>query len=169
MPGVLLRCWVHQAHRGAPVAGVLLCNLGHQSLKGASWMGSYSVVQCIRHLIGQPLYCSAANAGMCGRREAMMMSPPLACDSAALPLFCGCPPFLHRYLPTTISFLTSPLIRLSAVNSSPRLGIAPQSRNSSSQLLCLPGDLCPCLGLFLSPCMAVPVWLRQGLSDSHSI
>ena len=27
-------------------------------------MGSYSVVQCIRCLMGQPLYCSAADAGM---------------------------------------------------------------------------------------------------------
>ena len=35
-----------------------------------------------------------------------------------------------------------PLIHLSTVNSSPRPGIAPQSLNSSSQLLPLPGDLC---------------------------
>ena len=35
-----------------------------------------------------------------------------------------------------------PLIRLSTVNSSPRPGIVPQSLNSSSQLLHLPGDLC---------------------------
>ena len=51
-------------------------------------------------------------------------------------------------------------IRLSAVNSSPRPGITPQSLNSSSQPLHLPGDLYPCLGC---------VWLWQGLSDSHSI
>ena len=36
-----------------------------------------------------------------------------------------------------------PSICLSAVNSSPRPGIAPQSLNSSSQLLYLPGDLHP--------------------------
>ena len=53
-----------------------------------------------------------------------------------------------------------PSICLSAVNSSPRPGIAPQSLNSSSQLLCLPGNLCPCLGY---------IWLPQGLSDSRSI
>ena len=53
-----------------------------------------------------------------------------------------------------------PSICLSAVNSSPCSGIAPQSQNSSSQLLHLLGDLCPCLGY---------VWLQQGLSDSHSI
>ena len=48
-----------------------------------------------------------------------------------------------------------PSIRLSTVNSSPRSGIAPQSLNSSSQLLRLPRALHPCLG---------PVWLWQGLS-----
>ena len=31
-------------------------------------MGSYSVVQCVRRLMGQPLYYSAANAGMWGER-----------------------------------------------------------------------------------------------------
>ena len=51
-----------------------------------------------------------------------------------------------------------PSIHLSAVNSSPYPGIAPQSLNSSSQLLHLPGGLHPCLG-----------WLQQGLSDSHAI
>ena len=27
-------------------------------------MGFYSTVQCVRHLMGQPLYCSAADAGV---------------------------------------------------------------------------------------------------------
>ena len=48
-----------------------------------------------------------------------------------------------------------PSIRLSAVNSSSCPGIAPQSLNSSSQPLRLPGDLCPWLGC---------VRLQQGLS-----
>ena len=39
-----------------------------------------------------------------------------------------------------------PLICLSTDNSSPHPGIAPQSLNSSSQPLCLAGDLHPCLG-----------------------
>ena len=38
------------------------------------------------------------------------------------------------------------LIHLSTVNSSPHPGIAPQSLNSSSQPLHLPGDPCPSLG-----------------------
>ena len=47
-----------------------------------------------------------------------------------------------------------PLICLSSINSSPHPGIAPQPLNSSSQPLCLPGDLRTCL---------VYVWLQQGL------
>ena len=44
-----------------------------------------------------------------------------------------------------------PSIHLSAVNSSLCPGIAPQSLNSSSQPLCLPGDLHPCPGYDLPP------------------
>jgi len=51
---------------GAPLAGVLLCRLLHQLLKGAPWARPYSVVQCGRHLMDQPLYCSAANAAVWG-------------------------------------------------------------------------------------------------------
>ena len=61
MLGVLLCCSVHQAYRGAPLAGVLLSRSVHQALKGAPWVGSYSVVQCVWLLMGQSLYCSAAN------------------------------------------------------------------------------------------------------------
>ena len=53
-----------------------------------------------------------------------------------------------------------PSIHLSAINSSPHSGIAPQSLTSSSQLLLLPGDLHPCQGY---------EFLRQGLPDSHFI
>ena len=52
--------------KGPPLPGVLLCRWVHQALKGAPWVGSYSVVQCIRRLSGQPLYCSATNAGVWG-------------------------------------------------------------------------------------------------------
>ena len=47
-----------------------------------------------------------------------------------------------------------PSIHLSIVSSSPCSGITPQSPNSSSQPLLLPGDLHPCPGY---------VWLRQRL------
>ena len=69
------------------------------------------------------------------------------------------PGFPPQAFPTTISSLTSPQ-SISAVNSSPRPGIAPQSLHSSSQLLQLLGDLHPSLGY---------IWLRHGVSDSHSV
>ena len=53
-----------------------------------------------------------------------------------------------------------PLICLSAVNSNPCPGIAPQSLNSTSQLLHFPGDLHPCPGY---------LWLQQGLSAINVI
>ena len=44
------------------------CRLAHPSLKGAPWVGSCSVILCVRHLMGQPLYCSDADAGVWGER-----------------------------------------------------------------------------------------------------
>ena len=81
------------------MAGVLLCRLAHQVLKGAPWVGSYSVVQRVRHLMGQPPYCSAALLA-CGEREAMVMAPTPRRDSADLsPYFHGCLAFLHQHFP----------------------------------------------------------------------
>ena len=154
MPG-LLCCSVS---RGAPLAGVLLCSSAHQSLKGALWVGSCSVVQCVGRLMGQPPYCSAADAGSWGERGCGDGSTPTR-DSTVSPCFHGCPAFLHRHFPPQ-SPPHIPLIHLSAVNSSRCPGISPQSLNSRSQMLHLPGDQHPCLGY---------VWLKQGLSDSHSI
>ena len=47
--------------------------------------------------MGQPLSCSAADAGLW--REAMVMAPPLRRDSAVWPCFLGCPDFLYRHFP----------------------------------------------------------------------
>ena len=88
---------MHQTHRAPPLAGVLLCRLASQALRGAPWVGSYSVVQCVRRLMDQLLYCSAA--GGYGEREAMVMAPSLTCDSAVSPCFHGCLAFLHRHFP----------------------------------------------------------------------
>ena len=153
MPWVLLCCSTRHPHRGASLTGVLLCKLAHQALKGAPWVGSYSVVQCIRSLMGQPLCCSAASAGM-WRERGYGVAPPPTCDSAVSPCLHGCLAF-HHDLPPHI-----PSIRLSAVNNSPCPGIAPQSLSSISQPLPLPGDPHSCLAYVL---------LWQEPSDSHSI
>ena len=49
--------------------------------------------------MGQPLYCSAADAGIWKERADMVMAPPPMCDSAVLPCFHGCLAFLHRHFP----------------------------------------------------------------------
>ena len=89
---------MHQAYREAPLTGVLLCRSVPQSLKGAPWVGSYSVVQRARRLMGRPLYCSAASAVMWRERSYGDGSTPV-CDSAVLPCFHACLAFLHRHIP----------------------------------------------------------------------
>ena len=88
--------------------------------------------------MGQPVYCSAADAGMWGDRGNGDGSTPYAWLSSItlLPWLPGFPPLAF---PTAISSLTSPQ-SVSSVNSSPHPRITPQSPNSSSQPLCLPGD-----------------------------
>ena len=148
--------WV--SHLKGHLDGVLLCRSAGQALKGAPWVGSYSVVQWVRRSMGPPLYCSAADAGVWGERGYGDGSSPFAwLNSIALsPWLPGFPP---QAFPTPVSSLTPPLIHLSAVNSSPHPGMAPESLNSSSQPLHLLGDLSPCPGYG---------WLWQGLSNSHS-
>ena len=70
-------------------------------------MGFCSVAQCIRHLMGQPLYCSAADAGV-GERQAMVMAPPTTHDLAVSPCFHGLLGFPPQVFPITVSSLTSP-------------------------------------------------------------
>ena len=124
LPEVLLCCSMGQGHRGVPLAGVLVCRLAHQVLKGAPWVGSCSVLQCIRHLMGQPLCCSAAYSVVqmlvCCEREAMVM-----CHSA-VSCFHGCLAFLHRDFP-------------------------PQSPPSPPLSICLQSMAAFALGLFYNP------------------
>ena len=88
-----------------------------------------------------------------------MMAPPPLHDSAVFPCFHGCLAFLNWHFPPR-SPLSHPSIHLSTVNSSPCPEIAPQSLNTSSLMLHLPGNKHSYLGY---------IWLQQGLSDSHSI
>ena len=131
MPGVLLCCSAHQEHRVAPLAGVLLCRLACQALKGAPWVGSYSVVQCIRRLMVQPLYCSVAHAGVWGERQAMVTAPLSLHDSLVSRCFHGCWVFHHRHFPPR-SASSHPLDPSLCSQQQPSPGIAPQSLNFSS-------------------------------------
>ena len=115
-----------------------------QAHRGAPWLGSYSVVQDVGRLVAQPLCCSAASGGVWGERGCGHGSTA-TCESAVSPCFMAA--WLSSTGISRCSLLPhTPSIRLSSVKSSACLGIAPQSLNSSSQLLHLPGDLCPCPG-----------------------
>ena len=154
MLGIFLCCSAHQAHRGAPLAGVLLCKLAGQALKGAPWVESCSVIQCIRCLMGQPLYCSATDAGGVGRERLWWWLHPQHVTQqyrlASMAAWLSSPGISHHNL-----LLHVPLVRLSTVNTNPHPRIAPQSPNSSSQLLSLPGDLRPCPAYLSRVCIAV--------------
>ena len=145
MPGVLLCCLVHQAPRGPTLGGVLLCRSGHQSLKGAPWVGSCSVVQCLGCLMGQTLYVQLLVLA-CGAREAMVMASPLTCDSAVSPCFHGCPAFFYGHFPS-VSSLTSP--RSVSLQSTETLALGSLHNPKTPVPSC-----CAFLGTLLGVCMA---------------
>ena len=116
MPGLLL-CSVRQAHRGDPLAGVLVCRLARQALKGARWVALCSVVQCI----GQPLYCSAADAGLWGERGCGDGSTRYA-QLSNIALLLWLPGFPPPAFPTTISSFISPRSVSPQSTSAPTLG-----------------------------------------------
>ena len=73
MPGVVFCCWARQAHRGAHLAGILLCRSVYQALKEAPWVGSYSssvhqAFDGLASLLFTPML-------VCGEREAMVNVP----------------------------------------------------------------------------------------------
>ena len=147
-----------QTLRGLPCLGSFSVVWHIRHIEGPPWLESYSTDQRVRHLMGQPLYCSAADAGMwgeggCGDGSTLHVTQQYRFASMAAWL--SSTGISHQDLLPHI-----PSIHLSVINSSPHPGIAPQSLNSSSQPLCLPRDQSSCLRC---------VWLRQGLSDSHSI
>ena len=147
-----------QALGGLPCLGSfsIVWHIRHK--EGPPWLGSYFVVHCVWCLMGQLLYCSAADTGLWGKRGYSDGSTPYTLLSS-IPLLPWLPRSLPQAFPTTIPSLPSPQSVCNQQQPA-RPGIAPQSLNSSSQLLCLPRDLHPCPEY---------VWLQQGLSESHSI
>ena len=96
--------------------GVLFCRSAHQALKGAPWVGSYSVIWHISLLKEHPGWGSTLEFSVSdiwqpilsivqlpmlvwGGREAMVMVPPPMHDSAISLCFHGCSAFLHRQFP----------------------------------------------------------------------
>ena len=82
----------------ATLAGVLLSCSICQALKEASWLGSFSLIQCLRCLKGQPLWSLSLLFSClcwCVGREATVMAPLFARDSAVSPRLV----FPHRHFP----------------------------------------------------------------------
>ena len=139
-----LCCSTHQAHRGAPLVGVLLCRSVHESLKGAPWVGSYS--SSVRQAFDGPASLLFSCQCCCVGREAMVMAPPPTRDSCSITLLPWLPSFSPQAFPTRVSSFTSPWsVSPQSTAALAHSGVAPQSLNSSSQLLHLPGDLHLCI------------------------
>ena len=156
--------------------GVLLCCSARQAHREHSWLGSYFVHRQVRHLkglVGGVLLCNSVHQAFdepvsllfnygcwCVGRERLwrwlhVLRITQQYHLASMDAWLSSTDISHHSLLPHI-----PSIHLSAVSSSPHPRIALQSQNSSSRLMHLPGGQCSCLGY---------VWLRQGLSDYHSI
>ena len=128
MPGVLLCCPVCQAHGVAPLG----------------W--GPTLVQCIRRLMGQPLYWSAADAGVWGERLWGWLHPLHMTQQyrlASMAAWLSSTSISHHSLLPHI-----PLVCLSAVNSSPCHGIAPQSLTPTSSFCAFQGTCVPIQGTY---------------------
>ena len=68
----------HQAHRGAPLSGVLIGRSVCQALKGTPWVGFYSVDRWVSHLKGHPgwgLLCSTVRQAINGPASLLFIFP----------------------------------------------------------------------------------------------
>ena len=119
---------------------------GHQAFKGAPWVGSYSVVQGIKSLMGQPLYFSAADAGMWADRLwwwLHLVRRTQQFHLASVAAWLSSTSISHHSLLPRI-----PSICLSVVNSSARPGIAPQSLNSAPSCCPFQKTIVPLRGMY---------------------
>ena len=96
--------WHIRNIEGYPWLGSYSVDQACQALKGALWVVFYSVVRC---LMSQPLYCSAANAGMWGERGYGDGSNPYTWLSS-IALYPWLPGFPPLAFPITVFSLTSP-------------------------------------------------------------
>ena len=136
-----------QSHREAPLAGVLFCGSGHQALKGAPGWGPCSAVQCLRHLMGQCLYCPAVHAGLSGERGYGDGSTPYAWLSS-ITLLPWLPSFPPQAFSTSISSLTSPQSISPQSTEAPTLGLLYNPQTPAPSRCTFPGTYIPVWGMY---------------------
>ena len=115
-----------------PTGGVLLCRYTCQVLDGPASL----LFSCL-----------------CWRveREAVVMAPPTTCESTVSPYFYGCLAFLHRHFPPQ-SPPSHPLDLCLCSQQQFSPGDCSTFPKLQLQLLRLPGDLRPCLGVCMYSC-----------------
>ena len=164
LPGVLLCCLAHQALKEAPLVGSysVLWRISH--LKGHPGWGPTLQIWASgteRGTLGGVLLCSSVHQAfdrpasllfscgfwLVGGERLWWWLHPLRVTQqyrlASMAAWLSSTGISHHSLLPHI-----PSTHLSAVNSSPHPGIAPQSLNSSSQPLRLPGDYIPVQGMY---------------------
>ena len=102
MPGALLCCSVHQAHRGDPLTRSCSVDWPIRHLKRhPGWVLLYSVMsQALDGPVFLLFSCQCCQCWSVGReRKAMVMVPPAMCNLTVLPCVHGCLAFLHRHFP----------------------------------------------------------------------
>ena len=85
-----------QAHRGAPLAGILLCRSVHRALKGAPWGGVLLCSSVCQAFDGPASLLFSCWWWQVWRESLWWWLHPLR-DSAVSPCFRGCLAFLHRH------------------------------------------------------------------------
>ena len=86
----LLCCLPHQAQIvPSTPTGVLFCCLACQACRGTHWVGSYSVLPCVRCLMVS-IFIVQLPVLTGGERETTVMAPPPIYDSVPAPSFHGC-------------------------------------------------------------------------------
>ena len=92
-----------QALRGLPCLGSFSVVPHIRHKERPQWLGSSSVDHCLRHLMGHPLDCSAANAGLWGERGYGNGSTRYVW-LRSITLLPWLPDFPSQAFPTTVSF-----------------------------------------------------------------
>ena len=98
--------------------------------------------------MGQPLYCSAADAGVWGQKEAILMALLPMHDSAVSTLLPWLPGFPPQAFPTTVSSLTSPRSLFPQLTAALVLGLLHNPQTPAPSHCAFQGTCIPVWGMY---------------------